>query len=299
MPDSAFSKSKIDKAGQLLANETYLTIEELVESEDAFDYYRTNHLAPITKVTLQLQSWLHQYGKPYYIAQRLKRKPQILRKLRRFKSRLTQLQDIGGCRIIVQKNEDVDQLKTYIVQQAEKVAAFEVVRTTDYRGKGRDDSGYRALHILLRQGGILLELQIRSKIQHYWAESIERTSVVYGHYLKEQEGDASVLAYFKLLSDMFFNLEIGANPDGVQQAKLEDLRSKSEAIIRESDKRRIFDSFVNEDIIRTLQEKEQKQGGLFNNWLLIFDWNQGSFVSWDIVDRNPVPAGTSLRNRRE
>ena len=288
--DATHSKSRIDRAGQLLANETYLTVEDLVESEDAFDFYRTSHLPPITKVTLQLQSWLADYGESYYIAQRLKRKPQILRKLRRFRSRLTQLQDIGGCRIIVQKNEDVDRLRDYILAQAEKSSTFSVFKKTDYRGKGRDDSGYRALHILLKQDGALLELQIRSKIQHYWAESIERTSVVYGHYLKEQEGDPAVLAYFKLLSDIFFILESDHVPDGKQQTELEQLRSRAEEIIRSSAKSAVFDSFVNEGIIKTLQEKEQKQGGTFNNWLLIFDWNQGSFVSWDIVDRQPKEA---------
>ncbi len=287
---AAFSKSKIDRAGQLLANDTYLTVEDLVGSEDALDFYRTSHLGPITKVTLLLQSWLAQYGQPYYIAQRLKRKPQILRKLRRFKSRLTQLQDIGGCRIIVRKNENVDLLCDFIRKQAEKTNGLSVDKITDYRGKGRDDSGYRALHILLKQDGTLLELQIRSKIQHYWAESIERTSVVYGHYLKEQEGDRVVLDYFKVLSDIFSCLESGLSPDGKQQAELEQLRSQSEEIIRSSSRRKVFDSFVNEDIIKTLQEKEQKQGGTFNNWLLIFDWNQGSFVSWDIVDRNPLEA---------
>lgn len=63
------------------------------------------------------------------------------------------------------------------------------------------------LHVILDKNGYKLELQIRSRIQHYWAESIERTSVIYGHHLKEQEGAPEVISYFRLLSDLFYEIE--------------------------------------------------------------------------------------------
>ncbi|WP_298354684.1 hypothetical protein [Rhodoblastus sp.] len=83
-----FSKSKIDKAGKHLSVPGELTLET-IELEDVFDAYRASHLEPLSKMTLELQRWLHEYGGRYYIAQRLKRKPQILRKLKRLSVRLT------------------------------------------------------------------------------------------------------------------------------------------------------------------------------------------------------------------
>lgn len=178
------SKTLIDKAGKALAFDAFASADAWVEFEDVFDEYRAQHLEPLSEVTLQLQQWLRDYGNEYYIAQRLKRKPQILRKLRRLKCRLTQLQDIGGCRIIVEKNIDIDHLGDYLARQtAQGRIQIQSGRGADYREKGRDDSGYRALHLILLNKGVTLELQVRSKIQHYWAENIERTSVFYGHYL--------------------------------------------------------------------------------------------------------------------
>ncbi len=233
---------------------------------------------------------LSNYGASYYIAQRLKRKPQIARKLRRLTVRLSQLQDIGGCRIIVQTNADVDALKRFLEEQVSNQSVFAIKKFTDYREKGRDVTGYRALHVLLERKGSNLELQIRSRVQHYWAESIERTSVIYGHYLKEGDGSPQVLEYFRCLSDAFYEHEAGREPPLDLRIRIDELRSICEELIKKSDRHKVFDSFVNEDIIRTLTEKERKSGSGLNNWILVFDWNAGAFVSWDIVSRSPHAA---------
>lgn len=284
------SNAKIDKAGAALSKNIYKDEYEFIELEYLFDDYRKSHLQPLTETTLELQHWLTGFGSSYYIAQRLKRKPQIVRKLNRLHVRLTQLQDIGGCRIIVDNNKDVDRLHQYIIEKAKGQHVIELFRTTDYREKGRDDTGYRALHLILNCAGKKLELQIRSKIQHYWAESIERTSVIYGYYLKEKEGDESVIQYFKKLSDVFFEMEAGREPSSVQKLEIDRLRHTAEEIIRLSDRNKVFDSYVNEDIIKTLTSIETSKNGQFNNWIIVFDWNTGSFVSWDIVNRDPDEA---------
>ncbi|MEW5838832.1 MAG: RelA/SpoT domain-containing protein [Pseudomonadota bacterium] len=233
---------------------------------------------------------LSDYGADYYIAQRLKRKPQIIRKLNRLSVRLTQLQDIGGCRIIVPKNKDVDQIFNFLNEKSKSEIGFKIEKITDYREKGRDDTGYRSLHIIMERSNLKLELQIRSRIQHYWAESIERTSVIYGHHLKEKEGEPEVINYFKCLSDVFYEIEAGREPTSTQKIQIDALRQSCEQIIIQSDKRKIFDSFVNEGVIKTLITKESNNPGRLNNWILIFDWNQGAFVSWDIASQDPDEA---------
>ncbi len=291
----ALSKTKIDRAGNALAKDEFRTIEEGIELEDVFDEFRSAHLQPLTELTIELQNWLTEFDAKYYIAQRLKRKPQIVRKLRRLKVRLSQLQDIGGCRIIVSENSIVDRLYKFIKERSLESKAFTVTKVTDYREKGRDDSGYRALHLLISHSGQSLELQIRSQVQHYWAESIERTSVIYGHHLKEQDGDLCVINYFKSLSDIFNEIEHTRKPTTHQTIELDKLRSAAENIIKLSDKNRISESFVNEDIIKTLSDIEARQGG-FNNWVFVFDWNTGSFTTWDIIDRASSSAITAYVN---
>lgn len=284
------SKSKIDRSGLALSKGRFKDEIEFIELEDVFDEYRKRHLQPLSETTIELQHMLENYGSPYYIAQRLKRKPQIIRKLNRLHVRLTQLQDIGGCRIIVNGNDDVEKLYEYLKNKVVEQNVFVIDRDTDYRELGRDDTGYRALHVILKRSNYFLELQIRSRIQHYWAESIERTSVIYGHHLKEKEGDPMIIQYFKSLSDAFYEIESGRKPSTAQRIEIDKLRDDCEQLIIGSDKHKIFDSFVNEDIIKTLTEKESKNRGILNNWILIFDWNAGSFISWDIVSRNPDDA---------
>lgn len=279
----ALSKNRIDKAGRSLANPGEISIESM-ELEEDFDEYRISHLEPLSLTTLELQRWLHEYGGSYYIAQRVKRKPQILRKLRRLSVRLTQLQDIGGCRIIVESNSDVDRLIAFIRENVDRFGSFELKRVTDYREKGRDETGYRSAHLLLQRDGRSLELQIRSRIQHYWAESIERTSVIYGRHLKELDGDPRVISYFKQLSDVFYEIESGRDPSVQSKVVLDRMREEAQRIIYESDQNRIFDSSVNEDIVRTLATA-QGGGSELTNWIMVFNWNSGDFVTWDIVGR--------------
>ncbi len=285
------SKTAIDKAGKMLAQSSYANDEEWLRSEEIFDHFRQTHLQPLTATTIEIQNWLKSIGSSYIIVQRLKRKPQILRKLRRFNTRLTQLQDIGGLRIIVEQNHDVDGLVENLKKKVTEQTSITIKRIVDYREKGRDDSGYRATHIILERDGVCLELQIRSRIQHYWAELIERTSVIYGHILKELEGSKEVINYFKRLSNVFYLIESGQQLDSNQKLELERSRLDAEAIINASDSKNILSGFVNESIVKTLVDKEARLGGsAFNNWVFIFDWNEGLFIDWTNVSLNPDEA---------
>lgn len=291
----ALSNTKIDRAGNAIARDRYRSDDEYIELDDLFDEYRGAHLQPLSETTLELQGWLESFDTPFYIAQRLKRKPQIIRKLKRLSVRLSQLQDIGGARIIVPRNADVDRLWKFIGDRVSGEAGFRVTRATDYRERGRDRTGYRGLHLILSRGGLDLELQVRSRLQHYWAESIERTSVIYGYHLKEEEGDSQVLSYFQHLSDAFYELEAGREASPEARLQIDTLRDRSEAIIEDSPRGKVLDSYVNDGIIKTLSAIETNSGPGLNNWVIVFDWNTGSFVSWDVVGRQPAEAVASYR----
>ena len=73
------SKSSIDKAGKILCTKSWENEDEYIECDCIIDEYRKNHLTPLTEITLKLQTWLSEFSMNYYIAQRLKRKPQMIK----------------------------------------------------------------------------------------------------------------------------------------------------------------------------------------------------------------------------
>lgn len=99
---------------------------------------------------------------------------------------------------------------------------------------------------------------------------IERTSVIYGYVIKELEGDDRVIKYFKELSNLFYLIETGQQPDASQKIDIERRRIEAESVINESDTRNILSGYINEGLVKTLQDKERRIGNSnFNNWVFI------------------------------
>src|SRR5437763_2062336 len=91
-------------------------------------------------------------------------------KLRRESIRLTQIQDIAGCRLIV---PDVA-VQESVVQSLKNL--FEDTTTIDRRE--RPSYGYRAVHVVVKHSGKLIETQVRTSLQQLWAELSEKYSDV-------------------------------------------------------------------------------------------------------------------------
>jgi hypothetical protein len=104
----------------------------------------------------------------------------IVEKLRRESIRLSQIQDIAGCRVIVGN----------VVDQEQFVASL----TTDFPGLSvidrRDNPsyGYRAVHIIAEISGKAIEIQVRTSLQHLWAEVSEKSSDVLDPTIKHGGG---------------------------------------------------------------------------------------------------------------
>lgn len=94
----------------------------------------------------------------------------IVEKLRRESIRLTQIQDIAGCRVVVPN----------VMEQERVVAslgtAFAGASVMDRRDN--PSYGYRAVHIIAKISGKPVEIQIRTSLQHKWAELSEKSSDV-------------------------------------------------------------------------------------------------------------------------
>src|SRR5262245_33479066 len=106
------SRSQIDKAGRLLRDWWRTPADS--EEEKQFDEdqigdeallvaeYRSGFQAQLKNVTVGLRQFVARESSEVIVGQRLKRSPQILNKLDRLGSmRLTQMEDIAGCRAIL------------------------------------------------------------------------------------------------------------------------------------------------------------------------------------------------------
>ena len=195
------SRSRVDRAGR-----------ELVEAADnpeaadpalvVVNDWRSFHAFPLNSITVVLKQKARRIQADALVVQRLKRSRSIAGKLIREPSmRLTQMQDIGGCRAVLSSVESVYQLKTSYL---DRKGQYEVVRIDDYIRTPKL-SGYRSLHLVLRYrsrkypeyNNLLLEVQVRTSTQHAWATAVETVGAVIGQALKASEGEESWLAYFQ------------------------------------------------------------------------------------------------------
>jgi len=117
----------------------------------------------------------------------------IAEKLRRESIRLSQIQDIAGCRIIVPDVFTQDHA-TAILRDT-----FPETRVMDRRMNS--SHGYRAVHVIVMTQGVSVEIQVRTALQDLWAELSERLSDVVDSSIKYGGGDPEDRQWLLLISD--------------------------------------------------------------------------------------------------
>jgi len=182
-----------------------------------------------------LNAWRHQHEEPAQIffkklvgiinkypdamaTYRLKRKESILKKLYRSNGNfeLGAIDDIAGCRAIVNSVSEVYKVYDEILNLKE-AGEIDIKKTKDYI-KNPEESGYRSLHVIVKQTlnqekidrQYRIELQIRTKLQHYWSTAVEAMSEIDNVEYKDptliSEGNTriqSCLQFFKVISELF------------------------------------------------------------------------------------------------
>jgi len=196
------SKSQINKAGEILVQDNPRP-KDLEWARDLADKWRACHAYPINT-----------FKQDPIAAQRLKRMPTIIDKLKRYPAmKLTTMQDIGGIRAIVGSVQDVYKL----ADEYRKSQRFphELINQKDYIQNPRSEDGYRSLHLIykyknkkaLDYDGLRLELQIRTKLQHTWATAVETMGTFLGEALKSRQGNKEWLDFFAVVSSAFAHSE--------------------------------------------------------------------------------------------
>lgn len=124
----------------------------------------------------------------------------IAAKVRRERTNLWRMQDIAGCRIVV---EDPISQALALLRVAD---ALKTARVDDRRN--RPSNGYRAVHVIVEHEGRHVEVQIRTNLQQAWAEACEKAADVFDSRIKYGEGPDDVLAALGDLSTLIGRVEV-------------------------------------------------------------------------------------------
>lgn len=160
----------------------------LAEAFATADRWRRQHGSVLVASTGLLTMAAARAAVPATISQRHKTREAIVAKLARERaSQLTTMQDVAGCRAVVAGIADARAVVGAL--EAASTAVFEVVRSVDHLDAPKP-SGYRAHHLVLkeRERGLLVEVQIRTELQHRWADLVEHVGDRSGQRLKHGEG---------------------------------------------------------------------------------------------------------------
>lgn len=140
----------------------------------------------------------------FELSGRIKSRRSILWKLRRFKTlRLSQMQDLSGLRVSKRGgigNLDTVKLRAFLIREpavpAQDLATqdrlvelisglFEAPKIDDRRLNPLH--GYRAVHVIGTVDGCWIEVQVRTPLQHRWAELMEKMSDRHGRGIRYGE----------------------------------------------------------------------------------------------------------------
>jgi hypothetical protein len=220
--------------------------------------WRSSHSFPLNTFQVGLRHKVNVIGGANLVAQRLKRLSSIEQKLRRFKSmKLSQMQDIGGCRAVVGTVQQVDMLRELYRRSEFK---HQLVREDDYI-RAPKSSGYRGIHLIYRYrsdrkqtyNNLQVEIQLRSRTQHAWATAVETVGTFLQQALKSSQGQEPWLRFFALMGTAIAVRE-GCTPVPNTPTGKEQLRSEIQQLARDLEVRQKLESYGK--ALKTLEEPD-------------------------------------------
>lgn len=175
-----------------------------IDPEDVINNWRSSHAYALNTFQMALRSRALKIDNGAIVAQRSKRRSSIKAKLDRMRDlRLSEMQDIAGCRAIVSSVTQVDEL---VNSYKHSYSNHELVHEDDYIRKPKSD-GYRSYHLIYRYhnsnfpeyGGLKVEIQLRSALQHCWATAVETADIFERQGLKAHQGSPDWRRFFALM----------------------------------------------------------------------------------------------------
>lgn len=198
-----FQRPEVNAAARTLIDDTS-SIAELDYAYAVLNNWRAIHSFPLNTLKMGLRDKARRVDAGSLTAQRIKRLSSIEAKLRRFPTmKLSQMQDIGGCRTIVNSIADVNA----VAKLCEESQMKHKLASSDNYIKQPRESGYRGIHLVYRYfsdrndtyNDLKIEVQIRSKLQHAWATAVETVGTFTRQALKSSLGEYDYLRFFILM----------------------------------------------------------------------------------------------------
>ena len=115
------------------------------------------------------------------------------------------MQDIAGCRLVV-ADTFVQKIVIDYFEKALGDGLFQDIKIVDRRIKPSND--YRAVHIIVRSHDKLVEVQLRTALQHRWAELSEKLADTVDPKIKYGGGEKNVRSLLHRSSSLINDLEI-------------------------------------------------------------------------------------------
>jgi hypothetical protein len=208
------SKEAVNRAGNMLVrglNEEFEKWPDTVWTEygdalDVINNWRGSHGYPLNTFQVNLRNVSRKFEDEPLIAQRIKRLVSIGHKLDRFPSmKLSQMQDLGGCRAILKNVRTVKLVARYYLKKSG--IKHSLSSMDDYITQPKA-SGYRGVHLVYRYysdkkkqvyNGMKIEMQLRSTYQHAWATAVETVGMFSGQALKSSLGSQEWQRFFSLM----------------------------------------------------------------------------------------------------
>ena len=191
-----FTREEVDAAGeQLIAPAENFSFDEWEKIYAIINNWRSSHVFPLRTIRYGIYHKAKAVDPKSIVVQRLKRLFSIDLKLRRFHNlKLSEMQDIGGCRAVV---NTVAEVKKLVEAYKNSEIRHEIDDEDDYITEPKK-SGYRSHHLIYRYqsdrntnyNNLKIEIQIRTKPQHAWATAVETVGRFIGQALKSSQADA-------------------------------------------------------------------------------------------------------------
>lgn len=216
------SKSQVNAAGLVIRDHKSLADPGMDEALNVLGEWRSCQAYPLQVAYMKLRERARRVDANTTVSQRLKRVPSIITKLQRNPNmKLSTIQDIGGCRAVV---EDIPAV--------EKLMALYGAPIRDYIQHPKSD-GYRSVHFIDQYepsdskyeqlSGKKTEVQVRTRLQHAWATAVETVDSILGQRLKTGGGDADWKRFFALASGYIAHKEnrpcVPNTPENIEELK--------------------------------------------------------------------------------
>jgi hypothetical protein len=259
-----FSRTQVNRAGDALRDPN-APVANTEHAVTVINNWRAAHRYPLNTIQMLLRKRAGTVDYRATVAQRLKRLPSVKSKLERFPTMtVTQIQDVGGCRGVVSSVHAVRRLQRIFEQYP---VSNELVDCDDYISTPQAD-GYRSVHLVYRYFNtarpwydkLLIEVQLRSQLQHVWATAVETVDTFEHEALKLKRGDPTWERFFALMATALAIKENSPPVRGTPEARTV-LRAELRDLARRLEVRKKLMSY--RSMLRVFRQPGLREADLF------------------------------------